>query len=135
MADEDDDFERPRWKDWLLNRFVLTPAILLAIAACWDFYASRHNDGIITGRVVDAKGNPVAGADVALWIFNFTTFNENTHVTSGSDGSFTFTGNPSHHVQVVAQKDNMGSSPRVPVRLYFRSQNVILKEPLVLPGT
>ena len=30
MADEDD-FERPRWKVWLLNRFVLTPAILLAI--------------------------------------------------------------------------------------------------------
>ena len=133
MADEDD-FERPRWKVWLLNRFVLTPVILLVIALGWDLYASMNHDELIVGRVVDAPGNPVADADVSLWIFNFTTFNENKHVTSGPDGVFTITGNPSHNVQVTAQKPGLGASPRVPIRLYFRSQNVTLKEPLVLPG-
>ncbi|MCC6867608.1 MAG: carboxypeptidase regulatory-like domain-containing protein [Burkholderiales bacterium] len=134
MADDEDDFERPRWKAWLLNRFVLTPVILLAIAGAWDVYASMHADGRIVGRVVDAKGNPVAGADVSLWIFNFTTFNEDRHVTSGPGGVFTITGNPSHSVQLMAQKPGLGASSRVPLRLYFRGQNATLTEPLVLPG-
>ncbi len=133
MADEDE-FERPRWKVWLLNRFVVTLAILLVITLGVNVYASMNNDGVIVGRVVDAQGNPVADADVSLWIFNFTTFNEFKHVTSGPDGVFTITGNPSHNIQVTAQKPGLGASPRVPIRLYFRSQNVTLKEPLVLAG-
>lgn len=133
MADEDE-FERPRWKVWLLNRFVVTLAILLVITLGVNVYASMNNDGVIVGRVVDAQGNPVADADVSLWIFNFTTFNEFKHVTSGPDGVFTITGNPSHNIQVTAQKSGLGASPRVPIRLYFRSQNVTLKEPLVLAG-
>ncbi len=134
MTADDDDLERPRWKRWLLNRFVLTPLILLAIALAWDAYAAMNADGRIVGRVVDARGNPVEGAEVSLWIFNFTTFNEDKHVRSGPDGVFTITGNPSHHVQLMAQKPGLGASPRIPIRLYFRGQNVTLKNPLVLPG-
>lgn len=126
--------ERPRWKRWLLNRFVLTPLVILLVAGAWDIYASTHDDGLVVGRVVDEQGKPVAGAEVTLWVFNFTTFSENRTVKTGSDGGFEITGNPSHNIQVSATKPGVGSSPRVPIRLYFRAQNTKLAAPLVLSG-
>jgi hypothetical protein len=128
----DDDYDRPRWKKLVLNRFVLTPLIILVIAGGWDLYASTHDNGIVDGVVVDASGKPVAGADVTLWTFNFTTFSETSQTKSGPDGHFSFTNNPSHHIQVSATKPGVGSSARLPIRLYFRSQDTTLAEPLVL---
>jgi len=132
----DADAGRPQrgWRKWLLNRFVLVPATILAIAAAWDFYASTHDDGFVSGQVLDAQGKPVEGADVTLWVYNFTTFAENRSVKTGSDGSFRFIGNPSHHIQVSAVKPGLGVSQRLPIRLYFRSQNTRLTAPLVLSG-
>jgi protocatechuate 3,4-dioxygenase beta subunit len=130
----DDDYERPRWQRLLLNRFVLTPLIIVVIAAGWDLYASTHDNGIVEGVVVDASGRPVDGAAVTLWTFNFTTFNETSQTKTGPDGHFTFTDNPSHHIQVSAVKPGVGVSERVPIRLYFRAQDTTLSEPLVLAG-
>lgn len=126
---------RPRgWRKWLLNRFVLVPAVILAIAGAWDLYASTHDDGLVLGQVIDAQGKPVEGAEVTLWVFSFTTFAENRTVKTGSDGTFRITGNPSHNIQVSAVKPGIGTSQRVPIRLYFRSQNTTLSAPLVLSG-
>jgi hypothetical protein len=91
-----------------------------------------HNHGIVRGRVVDTDGKPVAGATVRLWVFNFTTFVERAATTTGPDGSFTFTGNPSHNIQVSADKPDAGRSERVPVRLYFASEDRELQQPLRL---
>jgi hypothetical protein len=125
-------FGRPRWTRWLVNRFVLTGLVIAVVAGGWDFYASTHDDGIVAGRVVDGQGRPVAGATVTLWIFNFTTFREDRHVQSGPDGAFLITGNPSHNIEVSAAKPGLGASKRVPIRLYFRSQDTVLAAPLVL---
>jgi hypothetical protein len=128
----DDEFARPLWKQLLLNRFVMVPAILAAIAASWNLYAMTHDDGLVQGEVVDAAGRPVEGASVTLWTFTFTTFKETSQTMSGPDGRFTFTGNPSHNIQVSAEKPGIGRSARVPIRLYFRAQNTTLREPLRL---
>ncbi|CAH1650341.1 MULTISPECIES: carboxypeptidase-like regulatory domain-containing protein [unclassified Chelatococcus] len=131
---DNEDFQRPRWRKWLLNRFVVTPLIIALIAGAWDLYANMHNNGLVEGRVVDAGGRPVTGADVTLWTFNFTTFSEKSRTTSGPDGRFTFTDNPSHHIQVSATKPGVGTSQRRPIRLFFQSQDTQLEEPLVLAG-
>jgi hypothetical protein len=127
----EDDVARPRWKRWLINRFVLAPGALAAIAIVWNVFVFSHNHGVVSGRVVDAAGAPVAGAEVKLWVFNFVTFNERGSTQTAADGSFTFTDNPSHNIQLSAEKPGIGRS-RIPVRLYFRSEDIVLKEPLRL---
>jgi hypothetical protein len=120
---------------WLLNRFVLVPGVIAVIVAAWNLYVATHNHGVVFGRVVDAAGEPVAGANVALWIYNFTTYEEKEHVRTGSDGRFRFTNNPSHRIQLSAEKPGMGRSERVPIFLYFRSQDIEVRQPLSLSGS
>ena len=116
----------------LRNRFVWVPLMLLILVGGWNAWVFTHNHGIVAGRVVDADGKPVAGAMVRLWVFNFTTFVERASTTTAPDGSFRFTGNPSHNIQISADKPNAGRSERIAVRLYFASQDRALKEPLRL---
>jgi hypothetical protein len=116
----------------LRNRFVWVPVLLFILVAGWNAWVSTHDHGIIAGRVVDADGKPVAGATVRLWVFNFTTFVEKASTTTAPDGSFRFTGNPSHNIQISADKPDAGRSERISVRLYFASQDRGLKEPLRL---
>jgi hypothetical protein len=75
---------------------------------------------------------PVADATVALWTYNFTTYEERDHVKTGADGVFRFTSNPSHRIQLSAEKLGVGRSARVPVFLYFRSQDIDVTAPLRL---
>jgi hypothetical protein len=127
----EDDLVQPHWKRWLINRFVLVPSLLVLIAIVWNFWVFTHNHGLVSGRVVDAAGTPVAGAEVKLWVFNFVTFNERASTQTRTDGSFEFTDNPSHNIQLSAEKPGMGRS-RIPVRLYFRSEDIALTQPLRL---
>jgi len=127
----EDDLAWPRWKRWLINRFVLVPGFLVLIAIVWNAFVFTHNHGVVAGRVVDAEGVPVAGAEVKLWVFNFVTFNERGSTQTRADGSFEFTDNPSHSIQLSAEKPGVGRS-RIPVRLYFRSEDIALTQPLRL---
>jgi hypothetical protein len=117
---------------FLLNRFVLVPGAIAIVALGWNIYVATHNHGVVVGRVVDAAGKPVADATVALWTYNFTTYEERDHVKTDADGVFRFTNNPSHRIQVSAEKPGVGRSSRVPVFLYFRAQDIDLAEPLRL---
>jgi hypothetical protein len=122
------------WRRILFNRFVLVPAAIVLAVILWNFYVATHNHGVVTGRVVDAAGQPVADASVALWIFNFTTYEEKERVTTDADGVFRFTNNPSHKIQISAEKQGVGRSPRIPVFLYFRAEDTTLDAPLRLAG-
>jgi hypothetical protein len=132
MTMSDEDFARPRWQRWLLNRFVLVPALLVLVTAGWNGWVVTHNHGIVEGRVLDASGAPVAGADVKLWVFNFATFVVKASTTTKPDGSFAFANNPSHDIQISAEKPGLGRSARISVRLYFAAQDFTLKQPLRL---
>jgi hypothetical protein len=123
-----------RWRSILLNRFVLVPGVIVLAIGLWNVYVATHNHGIVTGQVVDAAGRPVADATVGLWIFNFTTYEEKERVTTDANGVFRFTNNPSHRIQVGAEKAGVGRSQRVPIFLYFRSQDMTLETPLRLTG-
>jgi len=114
------------------NRFVFVPLLLAVLIAAWNGWVFTHDHGIVSGRVVDADGKPVQGATVRLWIFDFATFVEHASITTAADGSFHFTGNPSHNIQLSADKPNAGRSERIPIRLYFASEDRVLKEPLRL---
>jgi hypothetical protein len=132
MTMNGEDFAQPKWRRWLLNRFVLVPAALVLVTIGWNLWVVTHDHGIIQGRVVDAAGAPVEGAEVKLWVFNFATFVVKASTTTKPDGSFAFANNPSHNIQVSADKPGEGRSARVPIRLYFASEDFALKEPLRL---
>ena len=121
-------------KALLLNRFVLVPGAIALLIALWNFYVATHNHGVIVGRVLDASGQPVPDATVALWTYNFTTYEEREHVTTNANGAFRFDNNPSHRIQLSAEKTGVGRSRRIPVYLYFRSQDIELAAPLRLGG-
>ncbi len=127
-----DDVTGPRWKRLLLNRFVIVPALLVLITLGWNLWVITHDHGIVAGRVLDANGAPVEGAEVKLWVFNFTTFVEKASTTTRPDGSFAFASNPSHNIQVSAEKPGLGRSARVPIRLHFAAEDYTLKTPLRL---
>jgi len=134
MTMNDEDISRPKWKRWLLNRFVLVPAALVLITVGWNLWVVTHDHGIVEGRVVDAAGAPVEGAEVKLWVFNFATFVVKASTTTKPDGSFEFANNPSHNIQVSAEKPGRGRSARVSIRLYFASEDFVLRDPLRLTG-
>jgi 5-hydroxyisourate hydrolase-like protein (transthyretin family) len=116
----------------LINRFVLVPGAIAAAIVLWNIHVATHDHGIVTGHVIDAAGQPVADATVALWVYNFTTYQETSHVKTDARGVFRFTDNPSHRIQLSAEKAGVGRSARVPVYLYFRSQDIQLAPPLTL---
>ncbi len=124
--------ETPFWRRLLLNRFVLVPALLAVAIALWNVYVTAHDHGIVAGQVVDVAGRPVPDAAVVLWVLNFTTYVEKTRATTDSAGRFVITNNDSHNIRLAAEKPGVGRSARVPVRLYFRAQDIELAEPLIL---
>jgi len=121
---------------FLRNRFVAVPLAILAVTAVWNAYIALHDDGRVRGRVVDADGRPVASAVVQMTEQNFTTNVERGQTVTLADGSFAFDDNRSHNIQLRAEKPGLGRSEQRVVRLYFRAQNVVLAEPLVIrPGS
>jgi carboxypeptidase family protein len=123
---------RSLWYRLLVNRFTIVLASIALVVAIWNVYVSLHDHGVVEGRVVDRDGRPVEGATVELWVLDFTTYVERTRATTGADGSFVIRGNDSHNIQIGAEKPGVGRAARIPVRLYFRAQDVSLTAPLVL---
>ena len=130
-AELDRDPEGPLWRRLLLNRFVLVPGTIVLAALIWNGYVSLHDGGLIEGRVTDPSGRPVADAEIVVMVQNVTTFSEKGRARTGPDGVFRIIDNPSHHVQIFAETPT-GRSERRDLRLWFRGQNTVLDEPLVV---
>lgn len=124
--------EKSLWRTLILNRFTLTFLAIALIILLWNLYVLAHDDGILSGQVVDAAGKPVAGAEVVLSERTIVSLTPIANTTSDAKGFFRFTKHDRHYVVLTASKDGAGESARREVRLYFRNQNRRLAEPLYL---
>jgi len=124
--------DRTPWRRLVRNRFVMVLGVIALAIIAWNAYVACHSGGRVTGRVTDAAGQPVAGATVTLWVLNFTTYAERVRGTTDASGHFSLLNMESHNIQLAAEKAGIGRSRRVPVRLFFRAQDVDLREPLIL---
>jgi len=114
----------------LRHRFVAVPLAIAVVVVAWNAYVAAHDDGIVRGEVVGPDGRPVSGATVSMMEQNFTTNSDRGKTQTRADGSFEFTDNRSHNIQLRAEKPGLGRSDLVVVRLYFQAQNVTLRMPL-----
>jgi hypothetical protein len=115
----------------LLSRFVVVPIILAIAIGGWNVYVALHAHGLLEGSVVDSAGKPVAGATVTLFAHDFVTQVEKAQTRSDAEGRFRFDDNNSHLVQLQA-RDGTVTSSRVTIRLWFRAQDRVVREPLRL---
>lgn len=124
-----------RWR-WLTNRFVVTFGGVALLAAAWNVYISYHDDGIIEGRVVGPDGTAIEGATVTLSERTVMVAQPKGTVSTDAQGRFTFVGHKQHRVYLEASKEGVGEFGPQEYRLYFRSENLHLNEPLKLapPG-
>lgn len=116
----------------LLNRVTLTFAALAVVVAAWNLHVIANDDGRLAGRVVDASGQPVAGAEVVISELSLISLNVVARTTTDEQGRFRFLGHGRHALVLAAEKPGVGRSPRREIRLYFRNQNRDLAEPVVL---
>lgn len=112
------------------HRFVAVPLLIVVAVLGWNAYVATHDDGIVRGVVLGPDGRPLAGATVTMMEQNFTTNSDRGKTMTREDGAFEFTDNRSHNIQLRAEKQGVGRSDVVVVRLYFRAQDVTLREPL-----
>ena len=120
------------WRRALGNRYVVVFGLIAAVAAAWNLYVARHDQGLVQGRVVGPDGRPVVAATVTLFERTLTTLEPRATVQTGPDGGFRFAGQRAHHLAVEARKEGIGRSHRTAFRLYFRGQNLVLPAPLQL---
>ena len=113
-------------------RYVLLLAVGAVLVLGWNGWIALHDDGIVGGRVEQADGSPVAGAVVSFWEKTLTTLERRAATETGPDGAFVFRGQAAHHFALQAEKRGVGASPRTLYRRYFRSQNLVVEEPLRL---
>jgi hypothetical protein len=119
------------WRRFLRSRFVVVPAVIVAIVVGWNVYVTLHAHGRLAGRVVDAAGRPVGGATVILFTHDFVTQVEKARTRTDAAGGFRFADNDSHLIQLQAEAGT-ARSPRITVRLWFRAQDRVLQQPLRL---
>jgi len=103
---------------------------MFIVTLAWVAYVGSHNHGIVEGRVVDAAGQPVAGASVQLFERGFVTHQERGRTTSDAQGAFRFTDNRSHSIQLEAAAPGLGRTERRILRLWFAAQDAKIAEPL-----
>ena len=115
---------------WLTSRWVIVPGSMVIATLVWLAYVGQHNHGTVEGRVVDAGGQPVAGATVLLFERGFVTHQEKARATSDDAGAFRFAHNRSHSLQLEAVAPELGRTERRIVRLWFAAQDTQLAEPL-----
>ncbi len=95
------------WQRVFLSRFVVVPALIAAAVVAWNIYVDQHARGVLSGRVIDGAGQPVAGATVVLWAHDFVTQVETARTTTDAAGDFRFADNASHLIQLQALAGKM----------------------------
>jgi len=117
-------------RSWTRSRWVIVPGGMAVVTLAWLAYVNSHNHGLVEGRVIDAAGQPVAGASVRLFERGFVTHEERGRATSDAQGVFLFTDNRSHSIQLEAEAPGLGRTNRHILRLWFAAQDAKLALPL-----
>jgi hypothetical protein len=120
------------WRGIVGNRYVVVFGLIALVTGGWNLYVARHSQGLVEGRVVGPAGEPVPGATVTLLERTLTTLEARARTQTNEDGHFRFVGQKAHHLVLEASKDGRGPAARTTIRLYFRSQNRALVDPLRL---
>lgn len=116
-------------RDALLNRFSLTFAAILAIVVGWNIYVAFNDGGTLTGRVVDMAGAPVGGATVSLYRKTVSSVDPVGETVTDSEGRFGFADH-GQFALILTVTTPGGTSPRKMIPLWFRNQDVSLREPI-----
>jgi hypothetical protein len=116
----------------LWNRYTVTFGGMALLAGLWNLYVISNNDGIISGRVVGPDGRPVEGATVVLSEKTLLVSAPRAKTTTDVHGSFRFSGHTLYHLYLEASKEGVGRMPSKEFRLYFKGQNLTLREALRL---
>ena len=118
------------WARRLYSRWVIVPTVMAIVLIGWLEYVAAHDHGVVEGHVIDAAGTPVAGATVLLLKRGFVTHEQAGRTTTDATGTFRFSDNISHSIQLEAESPTLGRSDRRVVRLLFAAQDVKVTEPL-----
>lgn len=119
---------------WMKSRWVIVPGAIALSIAVWNIYVVSHDHGILEGRVIDAAGAPAADVTVTLFERSFVAYTAKDTVKTDAVGRFRFTNNQNHALQLEAVSPTLGKSDRLPLRLWFRGQDIRITEPLRLEG-
>jgi hypothetical protein len=115
----------------LTHRFVAVPLAVALVVAAWNVYIAFNDHGIIEGEVRDRAGAPVQGATVFFFERNFIYYEEKQRITTDAHGAYRFTGLKTHIGQLEARTGDGRKSERRQLRLWFRSQDIVVA-PLVV---
>ena len=116
----------------LFNRFILTFGGIALIALLWNLYVAANDEGRLEGRVTTADGRPVEGAVVILSKKTVVSVERIGSARTDAEGHFHFDGHGQYSVVLAARKAGVGTMRRRTVQLWFRNQNRVLAEALVL---
>lgn len=116
----------------LRNRFFLAFFVLVILIAVVNFYVSRHDDGILIGKVLDNQGAPVVKAKITLLKQALIGFEEIDSQYTDEEGTFRFSRHNQHHPALQVEADGYSKSDLRRVRLYFRNQNRQMQQPIIL---
>ena len=116
----------------LWNRYTITCGGIALLAALWNLYVALDSGGTISGQVVGPDGRPVAGATVLLSEKTLLVSAARARATTDGEGAFRFSGHGLYRLYLEAAKDGVGRMPAREFRLYFKGQNLTLREPLRL---
>ncbi len=119
---------------FLRNRYFVTFGSMTIVVAAWNLYVALNDDGIITGRVVGPDRQAVAGATVVLNEKTLLVSAARAKTTTDGEGRFRFSGHHLYRLYLEASKEGIGRMKPKEFRLYFKGQNLSLKEPLRLEG-
>ena len=111
----------------LTYRLRAAARIIGIVAIAIPHPARAQASHVVDGRVSDRAARAVVGASVSIAELHRA-------VTTSGDGTFRFTGNRSHSVQLEAEAPGLGRTNRQIVRLWFAAQDAHLPEPLRFAG-
>lgn len=117
---------------FLRNRYIITFSAIALLAAVWNLYVALNDDGILAGRVVGPDNRPVPGATVVLAEKTLLVTAPRARATTDAEGRFRFTGHTLFRFHLEAYKEGVGRMQAKELRLYFKGQNMTLREPLRL---